>query len=291
MNSTHLSYQLAQQDLLSLRALSNSTIQNYNRCCVNFLEWTERYHNCENAATLEPTDILDYIRYLKEDRHLNPRTINIYIAQVFDLYAFVFHKPLDHRTIPSLKYDEKLPRVPSFEEVNTIIESISNPKHKAEIALLYSSGIRVSELCRLTCGDIERSRNRIHISVSKNRSERYAILSEKTLDLLIIYIRTCYPQSTQDSWLFPNRTGQNHICEETVRRVFANALEVLGWSDKGYNLHSLRHAFGLHLYEDGVDLISIKEAMGHKSIRSTEIYLTLGISNGRSVISPYDRRL
>ena len=65
-------------------------------------------------------------------------------------------------------------------------------------------------------------------------------------------------------------------------------LTVLNLSDAGYTLHSLRHAFGLHLYESGTDIMTIKEAMGHKSLSSTSVYLTLGIGNGRSVTSPYD---
>ena len=73
-----------------------------------------------------------------------------------------------------------------------------------------------------------------------------------------------------------------------MRCVLRDQLELLGMADKGFNLHSLRHAFGLHLYESGADLMSIKEAMGHKSLSSTTIYLTLGVGNGRSVKSPYD---
>ena len=170
----------------------------------------------------------------------------------------------------------------------TIIDSITNIKHKAEIALLYSSGIRVSELVNLRCHDIVMSKNCIYISKSKNRSERYAVLSRKALLILIEYIRTSYRNATPDDWLFPGQDEASHINAQSVRNVFNKTIKRIGLSDRGFVLHSCRHAFGLHLYEAGTDIMTIKEALGHKSLASTEVYLTLGIGNGRSVKSPYD---
>ena len=188
----------------------------------------------------------------------------------------------------NLHFDEHLPVVPTKKQVITIINSIDNPKHKAEIALLYSSGIRVSELCRLHCKDILRPKKCIYVSRSKNRSDRYAILSDKACKLLIAYVRSAYHGAKPEDWLFPGQKAGAFISTETVRKVFSDALDRTGMANYGFTLHSLRHAFGLHLYEAGVDLISIKEAMGHKSLSSTTVYLTLGIGNGRSVTSPYD---
>lgn len=210
------------------------------------------------------------------------------IAQLRDFFYYVLHKDWDKREVPFLYFDEYLPVVPTREQVLAIIDAITNPKHKAEIALLYSSGIRVSELCRLHCGDIARSKNCIYISRSKNRSDRYAVLSDKAYEDLVSYIRSSYRGATSSDWLFPGQKSGTHICEQTVYNIFIHHLDRLGLGECGFNLHSLRHAFGLHLYESGADLISIKEAMGHKSLSSTEVYLALGIGNGRSVKSPYD---
>ena len=103
-----------------------------------------------------------------------------------------------------------------------------------------------------------------------------------------MYVRSAYPGASKGSWLFPGRGKSGHISEESVRKVLAASVARLGMTVEGYTLHSLRHAFGLHLYESGADLMSIKEALGHKSLSSTEIYLTLGIGNGRNIRSPYD---
>lgn len=277
-----------QKDILSIRDLASSTIATYASYANAYILWVEENLPERPLSSVTWEEVRSYIRYLKEIKKLNPRTINVHISQLRDFFYYVLHRDWDKREVPLLHFDEHLPIVPTKEQVTAIIDSIDNPKHKAEIALLYSSGIRISELCRLHCKDILRSKNCIYISRSKNRSDRYAVLSDKAYDLLVAYIRSSYKGAKPNDLLFPGQKAGASIGTETVRRVFSNALACAGMSDSGFTPHSLRHAFGLHLYESGVDLISIKEAMGHKSLSSTTIYLTLGIGNGRSVTSPYD---
>ena len=150
---------------------------------------------------------------------------------------------------------------------------------------MYSAGIRVSELSRLRYEDIHRSKMNIYISRSKNRSDRYAVLSDKALEILTLYWFRC---GRPTDWLFPGQKKGTHIHKQSVYQVLKNQLAHLGWEDKGFDCHSLRHGFGLHLYESGADLIAIKDAMGHKSISSTSVYVSMGIGNGRRIISPYD---
>lgn len=275
-------------DILSFREIADSTISTYISYLTSYVQWVEENLPGRAISSISYEEIRSYLKYLKDDRALNPRTVNVHIAQLRDFYHYVLHMDWDKREIPYLRFDEYLPSVPSREQVNAIIESISNPKHKAEIALLYSSGIRVSELCRLKCGDIYHSKHCIYISCSKNRSDRYAILSEKAYGLLVSYARTCFRGAKYEDWLFPGQKKGSHICEQSVYNTFIRQLNLNGMGESGFTLHSLRHAFGLHLYEAGTDLMSIKEAMGHKSLRSTTVYLTLGIGTGRSVKSPYD---
>lgn len=278
------------KDILSFRDLAAGTVATYISYLTTYISWVEDNLPGRMLPSVTWEEIRSYIRWLKDVRGLNPRTINVHISQLRDFFYYVLRKDWDNREVPFLHFDEKLPAVPTKEQVDAIIDSISNPKHKAQIALLYSSGIRVSELCRLHCGDVRRSTNRIYISRSKNRSDRYAVLSDKAYDILVSYIRSAYHGAKKEDWLFPGQKQGSHVCEMTVYNVFIHSLDAAGLSDSGFNLHSLRHAFGLHLYEAGADLMSIKEAMGHKSLSSTTVYLTLGIGNGRSVKSPYDIR-
>lgn len=288
MLETNIVFVEKHKDILSFRDLAPGTVATYVSYLKTYIEWVEDQLPDRPLSSVSWEEIRAFIRWLKDVRKLNPRTVNVHISQLRDFFYYVLHKDWDKREVPFLHFDQFLPAVPTREQVNAIIDSITNPKHKAEIALLYSSGIRVSELCRLHCGDIYRSKNCIYISRSKNRSDRYAVLSDKAYDLLVAYIRTSYRGAKPEDWLFPGQKVGAHTCEQTIYNVFVHQLDKTGLADRGFNLHSLRHAFGLHLYETGADLFSIKEAMGHKSLSSTEVYLALGIGNGRSVKSPYD---
>ena len=276
------------KDILSFRDLSMQTIANYTACMTAYIEWVEENLPGRELPSVTWEEVRSYFRYLSKAKGYSNRTVNIHIAQLRDFYYYVMHKDWDKREVPSLRIDERLPAVPTKGQVNSIIEAIANPKHKAEIALLYSSGIRVSELCRLHCRDIKKTENCIYISRSKNRSDRYAVLSGKAYPLLVDYVRKSYKGARPEDWLFPGQKEGAHINPQSVRNVINGAAESVGLGSKGYNPRSFRHAFGLHLYDAGVDLMAIKEAMGHKSLSSTAIYLTLGIGNGRSVKSPYD---
>lgn len=287
MNSINTELIRKQQEILSFRDLADGTISTYVSYLTQFINWVESDLN-KPVPDVSWAEIRSYVDHLRNNRGISNRTINVHIAQLHHFWHYVLKRDWDKYEVPFLRYDETLPNVPSVEEMNLIIDTISNLKHKAEIALLYSSGIRVSELSRLHCGDIHSSRSSIFISRSKNRSERYAVLSDKALSILKDYIRSCYPQASKDDWLFPGQRPGMHVNTQSVRNVFNQALIQAGLADSGFSLHSCRHAFGLHLYEAGTDLMSIKEALGHKSLASTEVYLTLGIGNGRSVRSPYD---
>lgn len=276
------------KNILSFRDLAATTVATYTSYMTIFITWVEDYLSDRDLSSITWEEIRSYVRYLKDIKGLNPRTVNVHISQLRDFYYYVLHKDWDRREVPFLHFDERLPIVPSREQVFRIIDSIENPKHRAEIALLYSSGIRVGELCRLHCGDIHVNAHNIYISKSKNRSDRYAVLSSRALSLLVAYVKEDYRNATKEDWLFPGQKVGSHVCTESVRKVFFTAIKNAGLSECGFKLHSLRHAFGLHLYESGADLMSVKEAMGHKALSSTTVYLTLGIGNGRSVKSPYD---
>lgn len=288
MNEANINYLNQHIDILSFRDLAPATVATYSSYMTQFIDWVETFLPDKSIPDISWEEIRSFLRYLKDVRALNPRTVNVHIAQLRDFYQYVLHRDWDRYQIPYLHYDELLPKVPSKAEVNSIIDAVYNPKHKAELALLYSSGIRVSELTRLKCADIYYSRHCIYISKSKNRSDRYAVLSEKAYALLVTYIRTFHPSAKKDDWLFPGQKTGSHIHQQSVYNTFKKWLSVLALSHAGYTLHSLRHGFGLHLYDAGTDLMSIKEAMGHKSLSSTSVYLSLGIGNGRSVTSPYD---
>ena len=161
-----------------------------------------------------------------------------------------------------------------------------NLKHKAMVALMYSAGLRIGEVCNLKYKDIDRKSMRIHITHGKNRSDRFAILSTQALDILTEYWFAFYKPK---DWLFPKQFKDSDKPIDTFflsRHIYAHEKR-LGWEHR-LTCHSFRHAFGTHLYENGTDLLTIKALLGHKSLHSTTIYVHLASNGIGRAISPFD---
>ena len=199
---------------------------------------------------------------------------------------YVLHKPWDPTQLPMRKFDSYLPFVPTQKEAELFISSLPDLKPKAMVSLMYSSGLRVGEVCSLRYCDIQRKNMRIHVTHSKNRSDRYAILSQKALDILTEY---WFAYNRPTGWLFPKQTDPSRPIDTfyIMRHMRAHE-DSLGWEHR-ITCHSFRHAFGTHLYENGADLLTIKTLMGHKSLNSTLLYIHLASYQARNVVSPFDR--
>ena len=210
-----------------------------------------------------------FLDSLKEERGLSDRTINGAISQIRFFTIYVLHKPWDPTQVPMRRFDTYLPYVPSQDETRQFISTMTDIKQKAMVALMYSSGLRIGEVCRLRYEDIQRRNMRIHIAHGKNRSDRYALLSSAALDILTQYWFTC---GRPTGWLFPKQTDPSRPIDTFfLSRHIRRHEEELGWPRR-LTCHSFRHAFGTHLYENGTDLMTIKTLMGHKSLTSTAIY-------------------
>lgn len=157
---------------------------------------------------------------------------------------------------------------------------------RAMCALLYSSSLRIGELCHFRYEDIDRKNMRIHIRSSKAREDRYAVMSKYDLDLLTQYWFQC---GRPMGWLFPaRRTPEKPICTFHLLRCIHDHEDRLGWPRR-LTCHSFRHAFGTHLYENGTDFLTIKALLGHRSLNSTTIYVHLASNRFSSVVNPLDR--
>lgn len=208
-----------------------------------------------------------------------------YIRAYLDYLSTFLHKQWDDTQLPMRRFDEYLPFVPSKQEVSILIDSMPDLKQKAMVALMYSSGLRIGEVCHLRYEDIQRKNMRIHIRRGKNRSDRYAILSKRALDILTAY---WFAFGKPLGWLFPKQHDSSKPIDTFYLSRHIHEVErSLGWEQR-ITCHSLRHAFGTHLYEDGVDLLTIKALLGHKSINSTTIYVHLASNGTSDAVSPFD---
>lgn len=270
--------------MISLRGLTDHTLKSYTSYLNCYL------HYLLTSLNKQPEDVSwdelrHYILFLKDVKHLNPRSINAHISQLRFFYLYVLHKSWDRYQLPFLKFDTFLPEILSQEEVRFFIDTMENLKHKAILSILYSSGLRVGEVCHLKYKDINRKNMTIHISHSKNRSDRYAILSKKALDILTLY---WFEFNRPKDWLFPSTWGNGKpIVSNTVSRFISDHEKHLGWEHR-ISCHTFRHCFGSHLYENGADLLTIKNLLGHKSLNSSTIYVHLGTHGKNAPVSPFD---
>ena len=243
------------REMLSLRGLTDHTLISYSTYIRAYLDYLSSVlHKAPEDVSWE--ELRDYIRYLKTSRSISDRTVNCAISQLRFFTIYVLHKQWDASQLPMRKFDSYLPFVPSREEAYTFISSLPDLKQKAMVSLMYSAGLRVGEVCSLRYSDIERSKMRIHIRHSKNRSDRYAILSQNTLDILTDY---WFAFDRPVEWLFPaERDPSRPAHTNNIMRWMATHEQRLGWEHR-ITCHSFRHAFGTHLYENGTDLLTIKE--------------------------------
>jgi len=273
------------RDMISLRGLSPHTLKSYMTYLSAYLDFLSSVlHKSPEDASWD--DIRAFLHWIKDNRHLNDRTINIAISQIRFFTIYVLHKSWDSTQIPFRKFDTYLPFVPTQDEVREFISTISDLKVKAMVSLMYSSGLRIGEVCTLRYEDISRKNMCIHITHGKNRSDRYAVLSKNALDILTQY---WFAYDRPKGWLFPKQTDSSRPIDTFFlsRHIHAHEDE-LGWPNR-LTCHSFRHAYGTHLYENGTDILTIKNLLGHKSLSSTTIYVHMAFSHSNNSVSPFDK--
>ena len=176
-----------------------------------------------------------------------------------------------------------LPNVLSKEEVKSILEAHSNLKHKTMLSMIYSCGLRRSELLNLKFSDIDSKRNIVLLKNAKGKKDRIAPLSPKILAML----REYYIEYKPKIWLFEGQNAGEQYSEQSLQSVLKQALKKAG-NTKPVTLHWLRHSYATHLLESGTDLRYIQELLGHSSSKTTEIYTHVSTKNIQQIKSPFD---
>ena len=175
-----------------------------------------------------------------------------------------------------------MPTVLSKDEVRKVIDSTNNIKHRCIASLLYSAGLRRSELLNLKIKDIDSSRMLIFVKDAKGKKDRYTLLSENALKDLRAYYRQYRPET----YLFEGQKSQRYSAN-SVGKVIERAAINAGVK-KRVSAHTLRHSFATHLLESGTDLRYIQLLLGHNSTKTTEIYTHVAKSSFGSIKNPLD---
>ena len=175
-----------------------------------------------------------------------------------------------------------LPSVLSKEEVSDLILSVRNIKHKAILSVIYSAGLRRSELANMRIMDIDSKRMLIQIKQSKGAKDRVVGLSKKVLTLLREYYKLYKPQY----YLFEGQE-KGKYSGTSINLIFQRAKKKAGIKTNG-GVHMLRHSYATHLHESGYDIRIIQELLGHRSSKTTEIYTHISTKSISKVVSPFD---
>ena len=265
---------------LQRRNFSSETIREY----IGAVERFSR-HFAKPPDQLGPDHIRQYQAHLLHERKLAVGTV---VAQTAGL-RFFFVRTLKRRFPPdSIPYPKhpshRIPKVISPEEVAQLIDAASNLQARAILMLLYSTGVRRSELVRLRVEDIDSKRMVVHIRQGKGGQDRDVPLCPKLLETLREYWKIKKPKT----WLFPAgiaRRGGDHLSAKAVWHVCSEAARHAGLN-KRVSPHILRHSFATHLLENGADLPTIQILMGHADLEATSIYLHLSRRHLEKTINP-----
>ena len=277
-------YLKTHREMISFRGLTDHTLTSYCTYIRAYLEYLEAVLD-KKPEDVSWQEMRDFILYIQDERSLSDRTINHCISQLRFFTEFVLHQPWESHQLPMRKFDAYLPYVPSKKETLHFISTMPDLKVKAMTTLLYSSGLRIGEVCHLKYQDVSRQDMRIYISRAKNRSARYAILSKNALDILTDYWRA---YNKPKGWLFPKQRNSEKPIDTyfLLRHIHAHQ-DFLGL-ERRISCHTFRRAFGTHLYENGTDLLTIQRLMGHRSFNSVTIYVQLARNGLGGAVSPFD---
>ncbi len=208
-------------------------------------------------------------------------------SQYINAIKFYFEKVIGNpKALYKLQRPRKpkrLPNIMSKEEIKILLNAISNIKHKAILYLIYSSGLRLSELINLKIEDINSDRMLLNVKGSKGKKDRTTILGKQSLKIL----RTYYQSYKPKIWLFEGIKPGTKYSSKSVQNILKVNLQKTKIK-KHYTIHTLRHSFATHLLEQGVDLRYIQELLGHNSSKTTEIYTHVSNKNLSNIISPLD---
>ncbi|MDR1098380.1 MAG: tyrosine-type recombinase/integrase [Tannerella sp.] len=196
--------------------------------------------------------------------------------------ALGIKKKLFH--LPVIKKGRPLPEILNADECRRLFHAPSRLRDKVMLCLIYSAGLRSCELRALRIKDIDSGRMLIHIRQSKNHKDRYVPLSEKILRGL----RRYYREESPNDYLFPGGKEGCPLSSTTLAQIMRKAVAKAGIR-KRITVHGLRHAYATHLLEMGVNILRVKELMGHTDIRPTMLYLQVMNLSGEKAFSPFDR--
>ena len=265
---------------LRLQRYSEASIRNYKSAVGSFLQLASKKY--DKPEDLTAKEIEKYVYWLIEKKKISASYQRMVVASIDKFYILVLSLYLPVKHLYPTRKEHHLPEYLNKDEVKRLINSTNNLKHKCILELLYSGGLRLSELLNIKISDIDSKDMIIHIRMAKGKKDRKVMLSEVLLSDLRIYLKKYKPTT----FLFE---GQNkeHYSAKSVQNIVKFAAQRAGII-KHVTPHTLRHSFATHLLENGTDIRFIQELLGHQSVKTTEIYTHVVDISKSTIRSPLD---
>jgi site-specific recombinase XerD len=266
-------------DQLILKRYSENTIVVYKDQIIRFFNFFPK----KDPFELTDDNVKEYILFLLRKKKISFS----YQKQAISAIKFYFEKILRRETkkyyfeIP-LQRKQTTPTVLTKRELLAFFKELHNIKNLVIFKTIYSSGLRLSELINLKISDIDSEMMLINIRGGKGMKDRVSILSEDLLTLLRKYFKQYHPKF----WLFES-TENKQFTPRAIQKIFHQAFDKTGIS-KYATVHTLRHTFATHMLENGEDVRKIQRLLGHKNIKTTEIYTHITSEAIRNIKSPLD---
>lgn len=268
---------------------SELTVNGYSKDLDLFLEYLNE-NNIKKYNEIEYSDIRLYINYLYDLKY-NNKTISRHISCLRSFFKFLKSKNIIKENpmilISNPKLDKKLPKYLNYSEVDKVLNAFPKNnyigiRNSLILELLYSSGIRVSELINIKISNISLTEKSIKIS-GKGKKERIVYFGSICYELLKVYLKESYPKLNVNNleYLILSKTGKR-INDRQIRFIVDEASTIAGIKMK-ISPHVLRHTFATHMLNDGADLRSVQELLGHENLSTTQVYTHLTNKKIRNV--------
>lgn len=252
-------------DYIALRGLSSDTEENYSLAVLSF----SRGVGDKEMESITPSDILQWRRWM--EKRNKPGTIRMYMSKLKNILEFSNKKGITTFDIGDIYLPKLPPPLPEFlypDEVNKLIDAAWLLRDKVIIAFLFSSGLRVGELCALDKQDI--MNDIVYVRCAKNKTSRPSFIDSRTRLLLATYHQA---RSDNNPAVFINERNKRMTSDYISKRI-----KIVGRAaklDKPVHAHMLRHSFATQLIRNGVDISYVQKMMGHSFVSTTQIYVHL----------------